>query len=87
MASILYIDHLTPVKTKTLGQAVNNAVQYGLGLMAGFLFNGYLYELSGSFFLFMVSGFIALMGGVIFKGFQILDNKAESSKPGSKLGS
>jgi PPP family 3-phenylpropionic acid transporter len=78
MASILYIDHLTPDKTKTLGQAVNNAVQYGLGLMAGFFFNGYLYELTGSFFLFIVSGIIALMGGIIFKGFQILANKAES---------
>jgi PPP family 3-phenylpropionic acid transporter len=86
MASILYMDHLTPDKTKTLGQAINNAVQYGLGLMVGFFFNGYLYELTGSFTLFIVSSFIALMGGVIFKGFQILDNKAESSKQGSKLG-
>jgi PPP family 3-phenylpropionic acid transporter len=43
MASILYIDQLTPNSAKTLGQAVNNAVQYGLGLMVGFFLNGYLY--------------------------------------------
>ncbi len=69
MASILYIDHMTPEKSKTLGQAVNNAVQYGLGLMVGFMLNGYLYERAGSSVLFIISGFIALSGGVLFWGF------------------
>ncbi len=35
MASILYIDSVTPDQAKTLGQAVNNAVTYGLGLISG----------------------------------------------------
>jgi PPP family 3-phenylpropionic acid transporter len=72
MASILYMDQLTPEKTKTLGQAVNNAVQYGLGLMVGFFLNGYLYEFTGSFMLFIVSGGVAITGGVVFKGYHMV---------------
>jgi len=72
MASILYIDHLAPEQTKTLGQAVNNALSYGLGLMAGFFVNGYLYELAGSFTLFLVSSAIALAGGIIFRSGQLV---------------
>jgi PPP family 3-phenylpropionic acid transporter len=75
MASILYIDQLTPEGTKTLGQAVNNAVQYGLGLMVGFFLNGYLYEITGSFALFIVSGCIALAGGMVFKAYQMVTEK------------
>ena len=67
IASILYIDLLTPDETKTLGQAANNAVTYGLGMTVGFLFNGYLYESVGSFSLFIISSLIALAGGVVFK--------------------
>ncbi len=67
IASILYIDLLTPDKAKTMGQAANNAVTYGLGMTVGFLFNGYLYESVGSFNLFIISSLIALAGGVIFK--------------------
>ncbi|MGD8963463.1 MAG: MFS transporter [Desulfobacterales bacterium] len=75
IASILYIDRLTPDKAKTMGQAVNNAVSYGLGLMVGFFFNGYLYEISGSFTLFMISSLIALAGGLFFGGFYLVDRK------------
>jgi len=67
IASILYIDLLTPDEAKTLGQAANNAVTYGLGMTVGFLVNGYLYESVGSFNLFIISSLIALSGGVIFK--------------------
>ncbi len=73
VASILYIDSLTPDETKTLGQAVNNAVTYGLGLMVGFFINGYLFETMGSFALFMISSFIALAGGVLLKCSQMID--------------
>ena len=73
MASILFIDRLTPEKSKTIGQAVNNALTYGLGLMVGFLINGYLYEITGSFALFLMSSLVALVGGLLFKGFQIFD--------------
>ena len=75
MASILYIDRLAPDKAKTLGQAVNNAVTYGLGLMVGFFFSGYLYEITGSFVLFIISCLIALSGGLFFWGFCMLDRR------------
>ena len=75
VASILFIDSLTPDETKTLGQAVNNAVTYGLGLMVGFFINGYLFEIMGSFALFMISSFIALAGGVLLKCSQIIDHR------------
>ena len=73
MASILYIDRLAPEKAKTLGQAVNNAVTYGLGLMVGFFVNGYLYESMGSFALFGLSSLIAVSGGLLFKALQMMD--------------
>ncbi len=69
MASILYIDTLAPASAKTIGQAVNNAVTYGLGLMVGFFISGALYEHVGSFALFALSALMALMGGVLFQGF------------------
>jgi MFS transporter, PPP family, 3-phenylpropionic acid transporter len=75
VSSILYIDSLTPDEAKTLGQAVNNAVTYGLGLMVGFFINGYLFETLGTFTLFMISGFIALGGGLLLKGSQLVDRK------------
>ena len=79
MASILYIDQLAPDKAKTLGQAVNNAVTYGLGLMVGFFFNGYLFEITGSFALFIFSSLIAISGGLFFWGFCMLDRKRASN--------
>jgi PPP family 3-phenylpropionic acid transporter len=69
MASILYVDAMAPVETKTTAQAVNNAVTYGLGLMVGFFISGALYERIGSFALFGISGLIALMGGLMFSIF------------------
>ena len=75
MASILYIDRLAPDKAKTLGQAINNAVTYGLGLMVGFFFNGYLFEITGSFALFIISSLIALSGGLFFGTFYMLDGR------------
>ncbi len=72
VASILYIDSLIPDEAKTLGQAANNAVSYGLGITAGFLISGCLYESTGSFVLFFISAIIALMGGAVFKGSQML---------------
>ncbi len=79
VASILYIDSLTPDETKTLGQAVNNATTYGLGLMVGFFINGYLFEITGLFKLFMISSLIALSGGAFLKSSQVLSRRAASS--------
>lgn len=75
MASILYIDRLAPEKAKTLGQAVNNALTYGLGLMVGFFANGYVYEITGSFALFLMSSLIALAAGLFFKSYQLAVRK------------
>lgn len=77
MASILYIDLLTPHKNKTFGQAVNNAATYGLGLMVGFFLNGYLYERMDTSFLFIISSLIAIAGGVIFWVFRVQNDLSE----------
>jgi len=77
MASILYIDQLAPEKAKTLGQAVNNALTYGLGLMVGFFVNGYVYEITGSFTLFLMSSLIALAGGLLLKSHQLAVQKTQ----------
>jgi MFS transporter, PPP family, 3-phenylpropionic acid transporter len=65
VSSILYIDSLTPARAKTLGQAVNNAVTYGLGIMAGFLLNGYFFDIIGASRLFLISSLLAAFGGII----------------------
>jgi MFS transporter, PPP family, 3-phenylpropionic acid transporter len=78
MASILYMDALAPADTKTISQAVNNAVTYGLGLMVGFFISGALYEHIGSFALFAVSSGIALLGGILFQGFELLKDKSKA---------
>jgi MFS transporter, PPP family, 3-phenylpropionic acid transporter len=73
MAGILYMDKMTRDDSKTMGQAVNNAVTYGLGLMVGFLVNGYLYEVVGSGVLFIISAGIAAAGGILFGTSLLLD--------------
>jgi MFS transporter, PPP family, 3-phenylpropionic acid transporter len=75
MASILYMDHLSPEGTKTLGQSINNAVTYGLGLMTGFFVSGFLYERAGAQFSFLVSALIALTGGAVFSGFSLVHRR------------
>jgi len=67
MASILYMDRLTPGPAKTLGQGANNAVTYGLGLMVGFMVNGALFDRLGASTLFLISGLLALGGGLLFR--------------------
>ncbi len=70
ISSILYIDSMTSDETKTLGQSLNNAVTYGLGLMVGFFASGWLYEKAGSPAIFALSSLIALAGGIIFMVFK-----------------
>jgi PPP family 3-phenylpropionic acid transporter len=69
MASILYMDRLSPPGAKTVGQAVNNALTYGLGLMVGFFMNGFFFESIGAAGMFQVSAAIALAAGGLFAGF------------------
>jgi PPP family 3-phenylpropionic acid transporter len=65
VASILYIDRLSPSSSKTLGQSLNNALTFGLGMMVGFLLNGWLYDRWGAPWLFLMSGGIAFAGGIL----------------------
>lgn len=65
IASILYIDRLAPEESKTTGQAVNNALTYGLGNMTGLFLNGYLFDRIGVFNLYLISGGMALLAGLI----------------------
>ena len=69
MAGILYMDQLAPAADKTLGQALNNAVTYGLGLTVGFFVSGALYEAGNSAPLFLFSAGTAAAGGTLFIGF------------------
>ena len=82
MASIIYMDRLAPAKSKTLGQAVNNALTYGLGLMVGFFLNGLLYEKIGSFNLFLISCRVALFGGVMFGSYQAWERRSAQRAEG-----
>ena len=66
MASILYMDRLSPPEGKNLGQAANSALSYGLGLMSGFLVSGYVYARAGSFAAFQVCGMLALAGTLVW---------------------
>jgi PPP family 3-phenylpropionic acid transporter len=52
-----------------LGQALNNAVTYGLGLTVGFFVSGALYDAGHTAPLFLFSAGVALAGGVMFAGF------------------
>ena len=80
MAGILYMDQLAPATAKTLGQALNNAVTYGLGLTIGFFVSGMLYEVFGSQPLFLFSTVTALAGGIIFSGFHALSSVREQAE-------
>lgn len=83
IGGLLYVDRLTPVGSKTLGQAVNNAVTYGLGMMVGFLLSGWLYDVLGPFLLFRMSALIALAGFVLFLGIWIPARHQSLSEGGS----
>ncbi|MGM0402398.1 MAG: MFS transporter [Thermodesulfobacteriota bacterium] len=65
VASILYIDKLAPPEAKTLGQALNNAVTYGLGIMVGFFASGILFEKIGAPNLFLICSGLSFAGGLI----------------------
>ncbi len=67
MASIIYMDRLTPPDAKTFGQAANNAITYGLGLMVGFLINGALFEILATRYLFLTSAVVALAAACLFQ--------------------
>ena len=41
--------------------------------MVGFFVNGYVYEITGSYTLFLMSALIALAGGMLFQSYQLTD--------------
>jgi PPP family 3-phenylpropionic acid transporter len=65
MASILYMDRVSPAGAKTIGQALNNAVSFGMGMMIGVFVNGYFFDLMGSTPLFLGSAAVAAAGGLV----------------------
>jgi len=65
IAGILYIDRCMPDETKTIGQTVNTAVSYGLGMMTGSFINGYLFEWVGTYQSFLFSAILAFVAGVL----------------------
>ncbi|MEW6076190.1 MAG: MFS transporter [Thermodesulfobacteriota bacterium] len=65
MASILYMDRVSPEGAKTVGQALNNSVSFGLGMMVGVFVNGYFFDLAGSTPLFLGSAAVAAAGGLM----------------------
>ncbi len=64
IACILYIDKITSKETKTFGQIIYNATSYGLGMMTGFIINGFFFEQYGST-LFIFSSISSLTGCLI----------------------
>lgn len=66
IASILHIDSLTGKETKTLGQSLNNAMTYGLGLMAGFWLSGIFIETYDTYTVFSACAGVALLAGGLF---------------------
>jgi len=64
IACILYTDRLSTPGNRTVAQVANNAVSYGLGLMAGFLVNGCLYDRYGMH-LFLMSAGISLCAAAL----------------------
>ena len=66
IASILAVDTLSQKSGSTFGQAVNNAVSYGLGMTVGFILSGIYYDRMQGW-LFLASAMCALVGiGVLF---------------------
>ena len=65
IASIIYIEHLIPPEARTMGQAVNNSMTYGLGLMAGFLASGYVFDHMSAKTAFAASAGVAAMGAIM----------------------
>jgi len=64
VASILGIEMVSSEEVRTLGQAANNSVTYGAGMMAGFLFSGLFFD-SWHEYLFLASAGVAAIGGVL----------------------
>ncbi len=75
IASILYIDRLFPENAKTFGQSVNNAMTYGLGIIAGYIFGGIFFEIAGSSFLFVISAAVSCTGGLLLWCFYRFDSR------------
>ena len=81
VASILYVDRLSSPQDKALGQALNNSVTYGLGLMIGFYLAGWIYAHTTTFSLFFLSAGIAAGSGIVFQ-IGVAGRQAPTANPG-----
>ncbi len=66
MACILFTDKVSDEGVKTLAQSVNNAVSYGLGLMAGIFTCGFFYDRYQNL-VFLGCSAAAVLGGFLMK--------------------
>jgi len=80
ITSLLFINAITLISEAHLGQAVNNASTYGLGLMVGFFLSGYLYENMDTSFMFIISSLIVMAGGVIFQAIRGAERSARDMR-------
>ena len=71
VVTILMMDRRTPEEAGTTGQSVLNSVSYGLGIMVGFLLNGWGYARWGGG-MFLASSLVALSG--ILVALRLKDN-------------
>lgn len=76
---ILYTEELIPVRARTLAQSVNNSVSYGLGMTAGFLMSGFLFNRLGGAGAFWASSVAALFGSFVFFAYNAFETGRKSS--------
>jgi PPP family 3-phenylpropionic acid transporter len=81
IAGILYMDRCMPDETKTIGQALNNAFSYGLGMMTGSFINGYLFECIGTYYSFLCSALLSFVAGLLLWIAQKYFNSLVSKTP------
>lgn len=65
IASIIYMDTISPKDKKTTGQAINNSLTYGFGLMIGNFLSGYFYDYYGGQVLFLYAGGCVFIGYIL----------------------
>jgi PPP family 3-phenylpropionic acid transporter len=78
IASMLCFDEIAGEENRTFGQAIVNSASYGLGMMSGFILNGFFYGRHGKA-MFIVSAVIALTGSIILSGMALEKKESRNS--------
>ncbi len=79
VGSILYTEELIPERARTLAQSVNNSVSYGLGMTAGIVLSGFIFDRSGGRAAFTAGAGVALFGAAVFFAHNILEIRRKIS--------